>query len=152
MAHKKTARRQQLERAKGWYEELERDVPRNKQAPLTLGTIDWQDAHELWIGERAKAGMAVNAPGPVSDAAVRSEMATKCGPLWEHGTRELKHLLEIDPDNEQSMMYLSMILRERADTAASEAEYKQQIVEADEWAHKAAEVQNRKQQAAPGRE
>jgi len=145
-------KRQQLERAKGWYEELEKDVPRNKEAPFTLAMIDWQQAHEYWLNARARAGMNPNTPGPVKDPAALAEMSARCGPIWDHAIHELKHVLDIDPDSDRAMMYLGIILRERADVAASDADYKRQIAEADDWSRKAGEIQARKAQSPPERQ
>ncbi len=141
-------KRQQLARAKGWFEELEKDVPRNKEAPFTLGVMAWQQAHSEWLSARSKAGMNAADPGPLKDSASRAALAARCGPSWEESAKHLRHALEIDPDFANAMEYLSMVLRERADIASGEDDYRRQIAEAQEWARKAVEARQHRSRAA----
>jgi len=61
----------------------------------------------------------------------------------------LNKALEIDPEYEDSMSYLNLLVRERADLLDSPDEYKQQIQIADGWIQKALDTKKAKQARQP---
>ncbi|HZU26467.1 MAG TPA: tetratricopeptide repeat protein [Bryobacteraceae bacterium] len=143
-------KKQQLERAREWYEQLEDLVPGNKEAPFNLAAIAFQQAHQQWMDARTAAGMGAADPGPVKNPAARAALQANCAPLWKEGVRQLHRALEIDPNFENAMEYMNLILREQADLAASDDEYQRQIAAAEDWGQKAAEARKRKGHGGPG--
>ena len=142
-------KQKQIERARGWFEELEKEVPRNKDAPFMLAVMAWQEAHADWLEARTRAGMNTDEAGPLKDAAARAALAAKCGPLWDEAIAQLNHALEVDPDYDNAMGYMNLVLRDRADTAATQADYQRQIEEGAQWTAKAAEARKMKEHAPP---
>lgn len=143
-------KQKQLERAREWFQELEDLVPRNKQAPFNLAVIAFQEAHQRWMDARISAGMTPADPGPVKDPAARAALQAKCAPLWDEAVKQLHRALDIDPEFENAMGYLNLVLRERADLAPDEAAYQRQIAEAGEWTRKAMEIRKRRSPAPLG--
>ena len=139
-------KQKQMERAKGWFEELEKEVPRNKEAPFMLGVMAWQEAHALWLEARARAGMSGDDPGPLKDPAARAALSARCGPLWDEAIAQFRHAIDNDPDYDNAMGYMNLVLRDRADTAATQADYQHQIAEAAQWTVKAMDARKRKAQ------
>ena len=137
-------KKKQMERAKGWFQELEKEVPRNKEAPFMLGVMAWQEAHADWLAARSRVGMNGDDPGPLKDASARAALSAQCGPLWDEATAQFQHAIDIDPDYDNAMGYMNLVLRDRADTAATQADYQRQIQEAAQWTAKAMEARKRK--------
>jgi hypothetical protein len=143
-------KQKQIERAQGWFEELEKEVPRNKEAPFMLAVMAYQEAHAELLQARIRAGMNADEAGPLKDAAARAALAAKCGPLWDQAIAQLTHALDVDPDYDNAMAYMNLVLRDRADTAATQADYQRQIEEGGQWIAKAMEARKRKAHAPQG--
>ena len=45
----------------------------------------------------------------------------------------LKKALELDPEYDNAMVYMNILIRTKADTLDDKAEYEKQIAEADQW-------------------
>ena len=62
----------------------------------------------------------------------------------------LNKALEVDPEYDDAMAYLNLLIRERADLADSPDQYKEQIKVADDWVQKALETKKKKAARQPG--
>jgi TonB family protein len=135
-----------LDEARSWYlRALDSDTG-NKNALLSLAVIDWRKFYPALMAARTALAMKPEQPGPLLDAAVRNSLQTKYGKVIEEAISSLKKILDADPANTDSMSYLNLLVRERADLAASPAEYQKDIDEADMWIHKSQEARNAKTQ------
>src|SRR5215217_840590 len=127
----------QFAEATKWYTRLAEVEPNNKEAYYSLGVITWGKWYPELMGARAKLGMKPEDPGPIKDPKVREELKAKWGPLVEDGIKNLQKALDIDPEYDDAMAYMNLLIRERADLADSPDMYKKDIQTADNWVQKA---------------
>ncbi|HYZ85118.1 MAG TPA: tetratricopeptide repeat protein [Bryobacteraceae bacterium] len=131
------AKLQKLDEARQWYEKLAQVDPKNKEAYYSLGVITWAKWYPRLMEARAKLGMKPEDPGPIKDNKLRLELKEKYGPMIENGLQNLQKALEIDPQYDDAMAYMNLLIRERADLADTPDQYKKDIETADNWVQKA---------------
>ena len=100
-----------LDDAKQWYEKLVTVNPKNKEAYYTLGVIAWTKTFQPRMEVRAKLSMKPEDPGPIKDKKVREELAAKNLPIAEEGIKDLQTALQIDPEYDDAMAYMNLLLR-----------------------------------------
>lgn len=137
-----------LDEARTWYEKLVQVDPQNKEAWYSLGVITWAKWYPELMAARTKLGMKPEDPGPLKDAKVRAELRDKNGAMIEEGIKNLEKALEVDPDYDDAMAYMNLLIRERADLADTPQEYKRDIEIAENWVDKTMETKKRKAAAA----
>ncbi|HEY2843284.1 MAG TPA: tetratricopeptide repeat protein [Bryobacteraceae bacterium] len=124
------------EAAKWQHRRIEVD-PKEKEAYYSLAVI----AYQTWIPARMTARsnlrMRPEDPGPIKDKKVKEDLKAQYGPIVDDGMQNLNKALEIDPEYDDAMAYLNLLIRERADLLDSPEEYKKQIDIADAWLQKA---------------
>jgi hypothetical protein len=82
---------------------------------------------------------------------VRSEYASKYGPLIEEGITNLQKALELKPDYDDAMAYLNLLYRRKADMVESAEERAALLKQADDLVDKVKEIkQKRAEQPQPG--
>ncbi len=86
----------------------------------------------------------------IPDAAARAKLRADCGETLEDGVAKLKHAVELDPSYSEAMNYLSLIERQEASFAATQAEAAGHTAAAEEWDQKAAQA--RRHPATPSAE
>ena len=138
-----------LDDAKQWYEKLVTVNPKNKEAYYTLGVIAWTKTFAPRMEARAKLGMKPEDPGPIKDKKVREELVAKNLPIAEEGIKDLQTALQIDPEYDDAMAYMNLLLREKADLEDSPAAYKKDTDEADNWVQKSLETRKIKAERKP---
>lgn len=129
-----------LDEAREWYQKLVVADPNNKEAHYSLGVIAWAKWYPALMSERAKLGMKPEEPGPLKDKKAREELRAKYGQLIEDGIKSLQKALDIDKEYDDAMAYMNLLIRERADLADTQEEYKKQVEIADDWVSKALEA------------
>jgi hypothetical protein len=95
-----------------------------------IGYTKWVPA---WLAGRAAVKMRQDDPGPIKDKKVRDELKEKFGGILDQGIADLQKSLELDPEYENSMAYMNLLTRERADLFDDKAEYEKATTEADAW-------------------
>ena len=127
----------EFEKAKEWNRKLLEINPQNKEAYYTLGVIAYLD----WLGPqreaRAKLNMKPEDPGPIKDAKVREELRAKYMASLDEGIRNVEKALEIDPEYDDAMAYMNLLIRYRADLLDTTEEWKKESEVADNWIQKA---------------
>jgi tetratricopeptide (TPR) repeat protein len=111
--------------------------PKEKEAYYSLGVIDYQKWIPALMTARSNLRMRPEDPGPLKDKKVKEELKANYGPIVDDGMQNLNKALEIDPEYDDAMAYLNLLIRERADLLDSPEEYKKQIEVADGWLQKA---------------
>jgi TonB family protein len=141
-----------LEAAQGWYEALVRADPAKKEAYYSLGVIAWAQWYPQWNAERVRAGMRPDARGPLPDPAARLALKNRFATVVADGMRNLNRALELDPQYDDAMAYLNLLVREWADVADTQEDYTRQVAQADEWVNKALAIRASRAEAgaAPG--
>jgi len=111
--------------------------PKEKEAYYSLGVIDYQKWIPALMTARSNLRMRPEDPGPLKDKKVKEELKANYGPIVDDGMQNLNKALEIDPEYDDAMAYLNLLIRERADLLDSSDDYKKQIEVADGWLQKA---------------
>lgn len=138
-----------LDEARDWHLKTIEADPKNKQAYYSLGVIAWAKWYPALMAARAKLGMKPEDPGPLKDPKLREELKQKYSPVIDEGIQSLKKALEIDPEYDEAMAYMNLLVRERADLADSPDQYKKDIEEADSWVQKTLDTKKMKAARAP---
>lgn len=124
------------EAAKWQHRRIEVD-PKEKEAYYTLGVIAYEKSHPGLMLARSDLRMRPEDPGPLKDKKVKADLQAQYGAVIEEGMQNLNKSLEIDPEYDDSMVYLELLMRERADLLDSPDEYKKEMEVADAWLQKA---------------
>ena len=138
-----------LEDARKWYQRLTEVEPTRKEAWYSLGVIAWARWYPVWMEARTKAGMKPEQPGPLKDKKVRDELRAKYEEMINKGVSNLEKSLEIDPEYDDAMAYMNLLIRERADLADTADVYKKDTDAADGWMQKALETRKIKAERQP---
>jgi tetratricopeptide (TPR) repeat protein len=125
-----------LNEAAEWYRKLAAADPNNKTAYYSLGVITWAKWYPALMTARAKLGMKPEDPGPIKDKKVKEELRTQWLAQVEQGIQSLEKALSIDPEYDEAMAYMNLLIRERADLADTAEQYKKDIEVADNWVQK----------------
>jgi tetratricopeptide (TPR) repeat protein len=126
-----------LDEAAKWYKRLAEADPNNKTAFYSLGVITWGKWYPVYQKARVDMGMKPEDPGPMKDPKVKAELKAKWLPVITEGIQNLERSLQIDPEYDQAMAYMNLLIRERADLADTKEEYAKDIEVADNWVQKA---------------
>jgi tetratricopeptide (TPR) repeat protein len=129
-----------FDEAEVWYRKVIDADPNNKEAYYTLGVIAWGKTFPKRMEARAKLGMKPEDPGPIKDKKVREELAAANIPIIDEGLKSLEAALKIDPEYDDSMAYMNLLHRERADLQPDPTEYKKDTEIADGWVQKTLET------------
>jgi tetratricopeptide (TPR) repeat protein len=124
------------EAAKWHHRRIEVD-PKEKEAYYTLGVIAYQKWIPALMTARSNLRMRPEDPGPLKDKKVKEDLKTEYGGIVDEGMQNLNKALEIDPEYDDAMAYLNLLIRERADLLDSADDYKKQVEIADGWLQKA---------------
>ena len=131
-----------MDDAKVWYAKLVEIDPDNAKAYYSLGVISWSKWYPKYKQARESAKMKQEDPGPIKDKKIREELKANYAGLVEEGIRHLDKAVEKDKVYDDAMAYLNLLIRERADLADNQADYKRDIDTADSWVAKALEAKH----------
>jgi len=138
-----------FDEAREWHLKTIEADPKNKTAYYSLGVIDWGKWYPALMAARAKLGMRPEDPGPLKDKKVREELKAKYGPVIQDGIDNLQKALQIDPEYDEAMAYMNLLVRERADLADTPQEYQDDIKTADNWVQKTLDTKKLKASRQP---
>lgn len=137
-----------LDEAAQWYTKLAEVDPKNKTSRYSLGVITWAKWYPKLMEAKNKLGMKPEDPGPIKDKKVKEELKAQwLGPINE-GIKNLESALQIDPEYDEAMAYMNLLIRERADLADTPEQYKKDIEVADNWVQKALDTKKIKAERA----
>jgi Tfp pilus assembly protein PilF len=137
-----------LDEAAVWYTKLSEVAPNNKTAFYSLGVITWAKWYPRLMEARNKLGMKPEDPGPIKDKKVREELRAEWLDTVNKGISHLERALQIDPEYDEAMAYMNLLIRERADLVDSPEQYKKDIEVADNWVQKALDTKKIKAERA----
>jgi TonB family protein len=124
-----------LDVARSWYEKLASLDPQNKEAWYSLGVIDWMRWYPKFMEALKQAGMKPDDPRPISNTAIRLELKDS-EPLVMNGLSKLQRALDIDPQYDEAMAYMNLLVRERASLDDTVEQYQADIDIANNWVQK----------------
>src|SRR5260370_9384616 len=100
---------------------------------------------------RAQLGMRPDQPGPLTNVAVRQDLLLRYSSVIADGIANLEKALEIDPQCDDAMAYMNLLIRERGDLRDTPEESQRDIELADQWVEKALAPKTSKASAAASR-
>jgi len=127
-------------KATEWNKKVVEIDPNNKEAYYTLGVIPWTEFIVPDRETRNAAGMTPEAPPPIKDAKARAELKAK---YWDSLTQAIeyeKKALAADPEYENAMSYMNLLIRYRADLDDTKQQADADTKEADMWLQKSLET------------
>lgn len=137
-----------LDEAKAWYLKLIAADPQNKEGFYSLAVIDWVKWYAAWNKARLDLGLKPEEPGPLKDKKVKADLQMQYSAVIEDGIKNLQKALDIDPNYDDAMAYMNLLIRERADLDDTPEQYKADIDTADKWVQKALDTKKAKAAAA----
>jgi len=135
-----------LDEAASWYNKLIAADANSRDGYYSLGAIAQKKFYPALMTSRVNMNMKPDEPGPLKDKKARDELKAKYAPVLDDGIAKLQKSLEIDPEYDDAMAYMNLLVREKADLADDKDAYKQQVEEADNWLQKALDTKKIKQE------
>jgi tetratricopeptide (TPR) repeat protein len=137
----------QWDQARQWYVKLTEMNPANAEAYYSMGFIAWSQWYPDYTDTRKQMTMRPQDPGPLPDGSLKTALKTKYLPILAQGIQDLEKALELNPQYDDAMAYMNLLIRERADLFDNQDEYQREIKIADEWVQKALATKKQKAQA-----
>src|SRR4051812_7326119 len=129
-----------LDMAKEYHKKVAELDPNDPETYYSIGVIDWTEAYQPRMEERAKLGMK-----PTEDLSGKDKEQKKaCQALKqknqanvEEGIKMLEQALKLRPDYDDAMAYMNLMYRERADYECDDPDARAADKKtADEWVDK----------------
>ncbi len=138
--------RKNWDEAQRWYERMIAIDPNNVDGYYSLAFIAWSKWYPDDQQARARSGMRPQDPGPIPNPAIRQDLRTRYWSVLDSGIFDLQKALDINPQFEDAMSYMNLLIRGRADLLDTVDEYRRAVAEADQWVQKALETKRQKAQ------
>ena len=129
--------------AEEWNKKVVAIDPKNKEAYYTLGVIAWTQFIQADREARLDEKMKLEDPAPLKDPKERASLKDKYWQTLTDGIEDEKHALAADPDYDNAMAYMNLLIRYRADLDDSKEQAAADTKEADDWVAKALEAQKK---------
>ena len=125
--------------------------PEDPEPYYWIGVIDWTLTYRSNLEMRGKWRLA-NTTKTLKDddpmpPQVRDDYSKENGQLIDEGIDKLRKAVELRPDYDDAMAYLNLLLRRKADEAATPAERQDLLKQADALVDKAKEIKQKKMEA-----
>ncbi len=125
--------------------------PEDPEPYYWIGVIDWTLTYRSNLEMRGKWRLA-NTTKTLKDddplpPQVRDEYSKENGQLIDEGIEKLRKALELRPEYDDAMAYLNLLLRRKADEAATPPERADLLKQADALVDKAKEIKQKKMEA-----
>jgi len=132
-----------LPKATEWEKKVIAIDPKNKEAYYTLGVIAWTQFVPADREARAAQSMSPEAPGPLKSVKAakgktdpKDDLKAKYWQSLTDGVGFEQKALDVDPEYENAMAYMNLLIRYRADLLDTKEEYQAAVKEADNWVQK----------------
>ena len=123
--------------AADWNKKVIAIDPKNKEAYYTLGVIAWLDFLPADREARNSLSMKPEDPGPIKDVKKRDPLKEKYWQPLTDGIGYETKALAVDPQYENAMSYMNLLVRYRADLEDTREAYQADVKQADDWMQKA---------------
>ena len=137
----------QWDEAQQYFEKLAVMNPSSSDANYSMGFIAWSKWYPAYADARKQLGMKPEDPGPLPAGSLKADLKAKYSQVIEQGIRSLEKALAINPQYDDAMAYMNLLIRERADLVDTKADYQGEVAVADDWVHKALAVKRQKAEA-----
>ena len=129
-----------LEKAEEWYKKIVEIDPKNKEAYYTLGVIPWLEFLTPDREARNADGMTPEEESPLKPdtkkSTAKADLKAKYWQPLTDGLENEKKALAIDPQYENAMSYMNLLIRFRADLDDTKEQYTADVKEANDWVEK----------------
>jgi TonB family protein len=132
--------------AQSWYQKIVAATPGNSAAWYSMGFIAWSRWYPPYAAARRSVGLKLEDPGPLPPGAAKEQLLSTYSSIVEGGLHALQQALAIDPQYDDAMAYMNLLIRERADLRDNAADYQRDIAEANAWVDKAMAAKKAKTQ------
>jgi hypothetical protein len=124
-----------LDLAKEYYTKVKDMDPNDPEAYYSIGVIDWTEAYQPRMEEKAKLGLKPEEP--IKDKKVCEALKDKNGAAVQDGMQMLQKAIDLRPDYDDAMAYLNLMWREQADIECGDAQAREEdLKKADDWVKK----------------
>jgi tetratricopeptide (TPR) repeat protein len=135
--------------AESWNKKVIAADPTNKEAYYTLGVIAWTQFVAPWREAIAAQSLKPEDPGPLhepkkKEADLKGDLKAKYWQPLTDGIEDEKKALQIDPEYENAMAYMNLLLRYRAILDDTKEAYDTDTKQADDWVQKSLETTKKK--------
>jgi tetratricopeptide (TPR) repeat protein len=120
-----------------WNHKLIEADANNKQAYYTLGVIVYNKWHPALMLAELNLKMKSDDPGPIKDKKVKEELRKEWSAQLDEGMADLQKALDIDKDYADAMVYMNLLIREKAYLVDDKGEYDKEVATANDWLQKA---------------
>jgi Tfp pilus assembly protein PilF len=137
-------------KAEEWNKKIIQMDPNNKEAYYVLGVIAWTNFIAPDREARGAQSLTPEAPGPLKDPKtkkdpnIKADLKAKYWDTLTAGIENEKKALSIDPEYENAMSYMNLLIRYRADLDDKKEQYEADKKEADDWVAKSLETTKKK--------
>jgi tetratricopeptide (TPR) repeat protein len=125
--------------------------PDDPQPYYWIGVIDWTLAYHANVALRAKYNQGSPKKQVRDDQPLppdlRDQYAQDYGPTVDDGIAKLNKAIELQPDYDDAMAYLNLLLRRKADMVASDEDRAALEKQADDLVDKVKEIKEKKAEA-----
>jgi tetratricopeptide (TPR) repeat protein len=137
-----------FEESKSYHQRHIQLKPDDPEPYYWIGVIDWTLAFRA-NGEMRVAYNKDNIKKQVKDTdplptAVRTDYATKYGPIIEEGVTDLQKAISLRPDYDDAMAYLNLLYRRKADMVETPDERASLLKQADDLVDKVKEIKQKR--------
>jgi tetratricopeptide (TPR) repeat protein len=121
--------------SKQYYRKAAEIDPNDPENYYSIGVIDWTQAYQPRMEERAKLGLKPT--DALNDKKVCAALKTQNSDKVEEGITALQKALDLRPNYDDAMAYMNLMYRERADYECDDPSARQaDLKTADEWVDK----------------
>jgi len=138
-----------FEDAKDYYRKAVALDPNDPEAYYSVGVIDWTQAYQPRMEERAKMGLRPDEP--LKDKKLCVKLRDENGNVIQDGLDNLNKAIQLRQDYDDAMAYLNLLYREKADRECDQPEQRaSDLKTADEWVDKTMAAKKAKAQKQTG--
>ncbi len=123
---------QDLAGAENAVEQYLRVVPGSADAFYASGVIQWARALPAQMRARQEARQPPSDPAPIADPAIRDQFRREHSDAVEKGLQSLQQALVLDPAHEDALAYRNLLLRTKAEMAATASDAAGLVTQADQ--------------------
>jgi tetratricopeptide (TPR) repeat protein len=143
-----------LDMAKQYHEKVAQLDPNDPETYYSIGVIDWTEAYQPRMEERAKLGLKPDEPLSAKDKEQKKVCADLKQKNWQtiqDGIDNLNKALQLRPDYDDAMAYMNLMYREKADVECDDpAARAADLKSADDWVDKTMATKKEKAAKQPG--
>ena len=138
-----------FEDAKEYYRKAIALDQNDPEAYYSVGVIDWTQAYQPRMEERAKLGLRPDEP--LKDKKLCAKLREENGNVIQDGLDNLNKAIQLRQDYDDAMAYVNLLYREKADRECDQPEERAaDLKTADEWVDKTMAAKKAKAQKQTG--